>query len=90
VTSNTTNLNSPIVQLFLRPFALLWTVVTDPFESQDILHRRTAEFDRSELIGDMLGAILPTVHMQFYSADLWFKQNRALISHPPHGAELPA
>lgn len=61
--------------------ALPWVVVTDPFESQDILQRRTREFDRSGFFGDLINGILPEQHIQFLSTDERFKKNRNLINH---------
>lgn len=61
--------------------ALPWVVVTDPFESQDILLRRTKEFDRSGFFGDLINGILPEQHIQFLSTDERFKKNRNLINH---------
>ena len=56
-------------------------VVTDPFESQDILLRRIKEFDRSEFFGELINGILPEQHIQFISTDPRFKNNRNLINH---------
>lgn len=61
--------------------ALPWVVVTDPFESQDLLLRRTKEFDRSGFFGDLIGGILPEQHIQFLSTDDRFRRNRNLINH---------
>ena len=61
--------------------SLPWVVVTDPFESQDILLRRTREFDRSNMFGDIINGILPEQHIQFLSTDSRFKDNRNLINH---------
>lgn len=55
--------------------------MTDPYESQDILLRRTKEFDRSGFFGDLINGILPEQHIQFLSHDDRFKKNRALINH---------
>lgn len=55
--------------------------MTDPYESQDILLRRTKEFDRSGFFGDLINGILPEQHIQFLSNDDRFKKNRALINH---------
>ncbi|KAJ4396552.1 hypothetical protein N0V93_000772 [Gnomoniopsis smithogilvyi] len=52
-----------------------------PFESQDILLRRTKEFDRSGFFGDLINGILPEQHIQFLSTDERFKTNRNLINH---------
>lgn len=56
-------------------------VVTDPFESQDILLRRIKDFDRSEFFGELINGILPEQHIQFISTDPRFKNNRNLINH---------
>lgn len=61
--------------------SLPWVVVTDPFESQDILLRRTKEFDRSGFFGDIINGILPEQHIQFLSTDDRFRRNRNLINH---------
>ncbi|EAQ91576.1 hypothetical protein CHGG_03511 [Chaetomium globosum CBS 148.51] len=81
LTSLTARHQSPIIQAFIAPMALPWVVVTDPFESQDILLRRTKEFDRSGFFGDLIGGILPEQHIQFVSTDSRYKNNRHLINH---------
>ncbi|KAF7523902.1 hypothetical protein G7054_g11586 [Neopestalotiopsis clavispora] len=81
LTSLTTRHQSPIVQAFIKPGGLPWVIVTDPFESQDILLRRGKEFDRSEFFGELIGGILPEQHIQFISTDARFKNNRNLINH---------
>ncbi|KAL7900613.1 cytochrome P450 [Trichoderma sp. SZMC 28014] len=81
LTSLTTRLQSPIVQAFIKPGGLPWVVVTDPFESQDILLRRIKEFDRSEFFGELINGILPEQHIQFISTDPRFRNNRNLINH---------
>ncbi|SPQ20733.1 0243be2b-e7fd-4f83-ac15-8e8c075fc98c [Thermothielavioides terrestris] len=81
LTSLTRRHQSPIIQAFIKPMSLPWVVVTDPFESQDILLRRTKEFDRSGFFGELIGGILPEQHIQFLSSDARFKNNRNLINH---------
>jgi cytochrome P450 len=81
LTSLTSRHQSPIIQAFVQPMGLPWVVVTDPYESQDILLRRTKEFDRSGFFGDLIGGILPEQHIQFISSDDRFKKNRNLINH---------
>ncbi|KAG7291136.1 hypothetical protein NEMBOFW57_001147 [Staphylotrichum longicolle] len=71
----------PLVQVFIKPTALPWLVLTDPFESQDILRRRTKEFDRSGFIADVFDGILPEHHLPSLTTDNRFKDNRNLISH---------
>lgn len=47
MTGACTKLNSPIVQLFVRPFDRPWVIVSDPDVAYDVLVRRTPlEFDR--------------------------------------------
>lgn len=58
-----------------------WVVVTDPLESQDILLRRSKDFDRAHHFGDIISGVLPEQHIQFRSSDPRFKNNRALINH---------
>ncbi|KAF2031509.1 cytochrome P450 [Setomelanomma holmii] len=80
LTSLTTRHQSPIIQAFIKPGSLPWVVVTDPRESQDILLRRTKEFDRSGFFSELIGGILPEQHIQFLSTDARFKNNRNLIN----------
>lgn len=88
LTSLTTRHRSAMVQAFVKPFgARPWVVVTDPHESQDLLLRRTREFDRSGFFGELIGGILSEQHIQFLSGDVRFRDNRRLINQP-HGADL--
>lgn len=70
---------SPIIQVFGRPFSKPWVVIADYRESQDILIRRTKEFDRSNLMGDMFMGLMPDFHISKMSTDERFKNNRALL-----------
>ncbi|KAH4990559.1 hypothetical protein HBI76_062460 [Parastagonospora nodorum] len=81
LTSLTTRHSSPIVQVFIKPGAHPWVILTDPFESQDLLQRRTKEFDRSSFFEELFGGILPEQHIQFVSTDARFKTSRSLINH---------
>lgn len=47
MTAQSLELNSPVVQIFLKPFFQPIVVITDPRESQDVLLRRAKDFDRS-------------------------------------------
>ncbi|KAF3768620.1 cytochrome P450 monooxygenase [Cryphonectria parasitica EP155] len=73
--------SSPIVQVFVKPMSPPWIVLTDPLEVQDILLRRTREFDRSRFVGDLIDGILPQQQLHFLSTDHRFKRNRALVNH---------
>lgn len=44
-------LDSPIIQLFMGPFRKPWVIVADFQEANDIMTRRTREFDRSDFFG---------------------------------------
>ncbi|PVH73733.1 cytochrome P450 [Cadophora sp. DSE1049] len=68
--------NSPIVQVFTRPFARPWVVVTDFREAQDVLLRRTKEFDRSNFFGDIFLGLLPKHHISMKTHDEAFKKQR--------------
>jgi hypothetical protein len=77
--SQTVKLQSPIVQVWARPFAKPWVIVADFKESQDILMRRTKEFDRSGFFGDLFTGIIPDHHIHRMSNDEKFKSNRFLM-----------
>lgn len=81
LTSLTDRHNSPIVQAFIKPLSLPWVVIVDPFESQDILLRRSREFDRAPFFGEVLGGLLPEQHSHYLSTEFRFRSNRALINH---------
>ena len=71
-------LNSPIVQLFVRPFSPPWVVLVDFREGQDIFMRRTKEFDRSNIFGDFFLGVLPNHHISMPSNETWKYQRRLL------------
>jgi hypothetical protein len=72
-------IDSPIFQLWVRPFGRPWVVIYDFQESQDILLRRTKEFDRSAFFGDIFAGPAPHHHIAKRSLDPEFKYNRALL-----------
>lgn len=69
-------MNSPICQIFIRPFSKPWILVADFRESKDILTRRR-EFDKSSFISDGM-ACMGYFHGIFATGDD-FKSNRQLI-----------
>lgn len=69
-------MNSPVCQVFIRPFAKPWVLVADFRESRDILMRRR-EFDKSKFISDGM-ACLGDFHGLFQTGDA-FKSNRQLV-----------
>lgn len=72
------NLDSPIIQLFIRPFSAPIVVLCDYREVQDILLRRGKEFDRANLQGDLFRPLVPNhhIHMKTNAA---YKTHRKLI-----------
>lgn len=72
-------LNSPIVQLFIRPFGRPMVFIADWRESQDILMRRK-DFDRSNFFGDVLGGLLPKAFISMPTNDDFTHQRRLLAN----------
>jgi hypothetical protein len=77
--AQTVKLQSPIVQVWARPFSRPWVLIADFKESQDILMRRTKEFDRSGFFGDLFLGLIPDHHISRLSHDERFKSNRFLM-----------
>lgn len=71
--------NSPVVQLFMGPFTKPFLVLCDYQESQDILLRRTKEFDRAQRSLDGFVGVLPHHHISMRSTDARFKGNKELV-----------
>ncbi|KAK3109782.1 hypothetical protein LTR53_016586 [Teratosphaeriaceae sp. CCFEE 6253] len=63
-------LDSPVVQVFMRPFSR---------PAQDILARRTREFDRSNIFGDMFVSTIPH-SMTVHPTDEQWRDNRRLMA----------
>lgn len=79
ISQQTIHHQSPIAQVFARPFSKPWVLLSDFRESQDILLRRTKEFDRSNFIGDVFLGLLPECHLSMKSDDGRFKGHRNLL-----------
>ncbi|KAI0124990.1 cytochrome P450 [Xylariales sp. AK1849] len=79
MTEQAVELNSPIYQLFLRPFSKPAVFVTDPREAQDILLRRAKDFDRSQFFRDVFGGTVPHNHVIQPTNDK-FRQGRRLLA----------
>lgn len=69
-------MNSPICQVFVRPFSKPWVLLADFRESRDILMRRK-EFDKAPLITDAM-ACLGDFHGRFKTGEA-FRANRQLV-----------
>lgn len=70
--------SSPIVQIFVRPFSRPIVVVADFREAQDIMMRRTKEFDRSTFFEDIFAGTLPNHHIILRTNDKLKAQKRLL------------
>ncbi|KAI9696852.1 MAG: hypothetical protein M1820_008006 [Bogoriella megaspora] len=86
-------LNSPIIQIFLRPLSRPVIVVADFRETQDILMRRK-EWDRSALLTELFGGLIPDHHSQHQTNAIWKARRRLLqdLMSPPflHNVAAPA
>lgn len=71
--------NSPIVQVFMAPFGKPWVLVSDFWEAQDVMVRRTREFDKGALTADSFGSLLPDYQIAMKAADPRYKHNRELV-----------
>lgn len=68
--------NSPIVQIFLRPFTSPIVLLNDYREAEDLMTRRTKEFDRSTMTTVMFEGIIPHGTMVMPSHDLFREQRK--------------
>ncbi|KAI8312741.1 Cytochrome P450 monooxygenase TRI13 [Colletotrichum sp. SAR11_240] len=69
-------MNSPLCQIFIKPFSKPWVLVADFREAKDILTRRR-EFDKSSFLSDGM-ACMGYFHGIYTTGDK-FKANRQLI-----------
>lgn len=69
-------MNSPICQVFIRPFSKPWVLLADFRESKDILMRRK-EFDKSSFLAQGM-ACMGSFHGIYTTGDK-FRSNRQLI-----------
>ncbi|KAH7077611.1 cytochrome P450 [Paraphoma chrysanthemicola] len=73
-----TRYNSPIVQMFINLFGKPLILINDYRESQDILLRRTKEFDKPDFISDIMYGVVPDFHTVQATNDV-FRANRKLL-----------
>lgn len=71
-------LESPLVQVFARPLSRPWLVLCDFRETQDILLRRSKEFDRSDFTADLFAGLMPNHHIRLQTNEE-YKQHRRLL-----------
>lgn len=79
VANRCTELNEPVVQVFLQPFRKPWVAISDSREAYDILNRRSHEFDRAKFVTDLFAGTLPHHHVRMQT-DALFKSRRKLVS----------
>jgi hypothetical protein len=79
VTEQIVKHQSPIVQMFARPFSRPWVAIADHRETVDILTRRLQDFDRSHFAFDVFGGVAPDLHIPFKTTDPKFKEHRHLL-----------
>jgi hypothetical protein len=77
--TQTVRLNSPIVQVAVRPFARPWIVLADFRETQDILTRRAKTFDRAEFMQKVFRTIIPHGMITYRSEDPNLQVNKMLV-----------
>lgn len=70
-------MNSPIIQIFMGPFSKPIIVVADFRETQDILMRRK-EWDRSDILGELFGGLIPDHHSKHKTNEVWKGRRRLL------------
>lgn len=70
--------NSPIIQMWSSLFQRQWVVIDDFREAQDILMRRTKEFDKPDVIGDIFWGVTPQFHANHVTNDAWRAQRKSV------------
>jgi hypothetical protein len=70
---------SPLVQAFLAPFSKPSLILSDFREANDILLRRSKEFDRGGRNLAALGGVIKYHHIGMRTSDPQFKENRNLV-----------
>ncbi|KAI0486964.1 cytochrome P450 [Xylaria cf. heliscus] len=71
--------NSALTQIWMGPLTKPVLLLSDFRETQDILLRRTREFDRGPMTTSAFAGIIPNHHIAMSSRDPRFKGNREVI-----------
>lgn len=79
LTQHNSKHQAPLVQFFGGPFAKPTLVLCDFQESQDVLFRRTKEFDRAGRTLEAMAGVIPNHHIAMRSDDARFKGNKELV-----------
>lgn len=78
LTSTLERLDAPMVQVFIGPFRRPLLILAHFREAQDIMVRRTHEFDRSTSSGDLVRGLAPSHHIHLKTTPAWRAQRRLL------------
>ncbi|KIL85178.1 hypothetical protein FAVG1_11607 [Fusarium avenaceum] len=70
---------SPIFQIFVRPFAKPWVVIADHHEAAEICTQRLKEFDRGTASTSLFHCVVPSAHITLKSSNPQFKKNKELV-----------
>ncbi|GFF57696.1 cytochrome P450 27C1 [Aspergillus udagawae] len=70
--------NSPVAQVFMRPFSKPFVILSDFREIQDILLHRKDDFDRTDMAYEMFGGLVPNFHLHMKTNARW-KSHRRLL-----------
>ncbi|KAG5940130.1 hypothetical protein E4U60_000601 [Claviceps pazoutovae] len=71
--------NSPITQVFLSPFSKPFVILSDYYESYDVLVHRTEEFDRASFHIDEFLPFMPDHRVAMMSSDPRLKANKERV-----------
>ncbi|EMT74057.1 Cytochrome P450 3A14 [Fusarium odoratissimum] len=71
--------NSPVCQVFIRPFGKPRVVVSDFREAHDVLSKRLKDFDRSDRAREAFAGIIPHQMLSYQTVDPKFKNHRELM-----------
>jgi hypothetical protein len=77
VTDLMESLDSPIIQVFIRPFGKPLVILADFREAHDLMTRRK-DFDRSDVVGDLFLGVAPNHHIRLKTNDAWKAQRRLI------------
>ncbi|CAI7649251.1 unnamed protein product [Penicillium glandicola] len=69
-------INSPLIQVFIRPMSKPLLILGDFPEAHDILVRRNKDFDRSHTLGDLVSGLAPDHHIHLKTNAAWKSQRR--------------
>ncbi|KAJ5936912.1 cytochrome P450 monooxygenase [Penicillium verhagenii] len=71
-------INSPLIQVFIRPMGKPLLILGDFSEAHDILVRRNKAFDRSHTLGDLVSGLAPDHHIHLKTNAAWKSQRRLI------------